>query len=78
MKSGFSEMLSELRREKGISQKKAAKDLEISQALLSHYENSDTRVGFIHIPYSKEQGKTPSMEMRDIIKALTVAIENLE
>ena len=39
MKKGFAEMLSELRRERGISQKKAAKDLEISQALLSHYEN---------------------------------------
>ena len=51
---------------------------DLLYTLLSHYENSDTRVGFIHIPYSKEQGKTPSMEMRDIIKALTVAIENLE
>lgn len=51
---------------------------DLLYALLSHFENSDTRVGFIHIPYSKEQGKTPSMEMRDIIKALTVAIENLE
>ena len=39
MRNSFSEMLSELRREKGISQKKAAKDLQISQALLSHYEN---------------------------------------
>ena len=51
---------------------------DLLYALLSHYENSDTRVGFIHVPYSKEQGKTPSMEMSDIIKALTVAIENLE
>lgn len=39
MKNSFAEILSELRRERGISQKKAAKDLEISQALLSHYEN---------------------------------------
>lgn len=39
MKNSFADMLSELRRERGISQKKAAKDLEISQALLSHYEN---------------------------------------
>ena len=51
---------------------------DLLYTLLSHYENSDTRVGFIHIPYSKEQGKTPSMEMGDIIKALTVAIENLQ
>ncbi len=39
MKSDFASMLSELRRERGISQKKAACDLEVSQALLSHYEN---------------------------------------
>ena len=39
MKSGFAKKLSLLRRQRGISQKKAAKDLGISQALLSHYEN---------------------------------------
>ena len=39
MKSSFSEMLSGLRREKGLSQRRAAADLGISQALLSHYEN---------------------------------------
>ena len=32
-------MLSRLRREKGLSQRKAAADLGVSQALLSHYEN---------------------------------------
>jgi len=39
MKSAFSEVLSSLRREKGLSQRNAASDLGISQALLSHYEN---------------------------------------
>jgi len=39
MKSAFSERLSALRREKGLSQRLAAADLCISQALLSHYEN---------------------------------------
>jgi len=39
MKSIFSETLSGLRREKGLSQRNAAADLGISQALLSHYEN---------------------------------------
>ena len=50
MKNSFSEMLSELRREKGISQKKAAKDLQISQALLSHYENGvrEPKFEFVH------------------------------
>ena len=35
----FSDTLSALRREKDISQRKAAADLNVSQALLSHYEN---------------------------------------
>jgi len=39
MKSAFSEALSSLRREKGLSQRNVAADLGISQALLSHYEN---------------------------------------
>ena len=46
--------------------------------LLAHYENSDVKVGFIHVPYSKEQNKEPSMEINDIIKGLTLAIENLD
>ena len=43
-------MLSELRHERGISQKKAAKDLQISQALLSHYENGvrEPKFEFVH------------------------------
>ena len=39
MKSNFSRVLSLLRQEKGVSQRKAAAELGISQALLSHYEN---------------------------------------
>ena len=39
MATDFSRTLSLLRKEKGISQRKAATDLDISQALLSHYEN---------------------------------------
>lgn len=35
----FSGRLTEQRKLKGVSQKQAASDLEISQALLSHYEN---------------------------------------
>ncbi len=34
----FSAKISMLRKEKGITQRKAAEDLQISQALLSHYE----------------------------------------
>ncbi len=39
MSIGFSEAFSRLRRERGISQRQAAADLGMSQALLSHYEN---------------------------------------
>lgn len=39
MPSDFSRTLALLRREKRISQRTAAGDLEVSQALLSHYEN---------------------------------------
>lgn len=39
MNADFSRVLSLLRQEKGISQRKAAAELGISQALLSHYEN---------------------------------------
>jgi len=39
MASDFSRTLALLRKEKKISQRTAAGDLEVSQALLSHYEN---------------------------------------
>ena len=41
----FSRTLSLLRQETGISQRKAAKELGISQALLSHYENGAREPG---------------------------------
>ena len=39
MKSVFSDRLSLMRRERELSQRSASADLNISQALLSHYEN---------------------------------------
>jgi len=39
MKSDFAMMLSSLRKDKGLSQRRVAEDLGVSQALLSHYEN---------------------------------------
>ena len=39
MQSDFAKRFRSLRTEKGLSQRRAAADLEISQALLSHYEN---------------------------------------
>lgn len=41
----FAENLSKLRKEKGMSQKEAAAGLNISQALLSHYENGIRECG---------------------------------
>ena len=43
--SKFATKLSQLRKERGISQKKAATDLGISQALLSHYEKGIRECG---------------------------------
>lgn len=43
--SKFAIILSKLRKERGISQKKAATDLGISQALLSHYEKGIRECG---------------------------------
>ena len=49
MNSDFSRCLSLLRQEKGISQRAAAKDLGISQALLSHYENGVREPGLAFV-----------------------------
>ena len=45
----FSGILSKLRKEQGISQRKAASDLNISQALLSHYENGVREPGLTFV-----------------------------
>ena len=45
MKADFSRVLTLLRKEKGISQKQAANELQISQALLSHYEKGIRECG---------------------------------
>ena len=41
----FSDTMAALRRERGLSQRAAAADLRISQALLSHYENGAREPG---------------------------------
>ena len=49
MNRKFPDILTSLRSERGISQRKAAADLGISQALLSHYENGvrEPRLDFV-------------------------------
>lgn len=51
---------------------------DLLYTLLAYFDGTPTRVGFLHIPYSKEQDKEPAMDMADMIKGLTVAIENLD
>lgn len=49
MNTDFSRSLALLRREKGVSQRAAAKELGISQALLSHYENGVREPGLAFV-----------------------------
>lgn len=51
---------------------------EVLYTLLWHFSGSDTRVGFIHIPYSEEQGKEPNIKMSNIVKALIETVRNID
>ena len=51
---------------------------DVLYTLLDKYKDKSVKVGFIHVPYSTEQNKEPSMKIDDIVKGLTVAIENLD
>lgn len=46
---------------------------DVFYSLLRHYADTDTKVGFIHIPYLPQQG-TPSLTLEDAVSALTAAI----
>ena len=45
MNKDFPRIMTLLRKERGLSQKQAAADLEVTQALLSHYENGKRECG---------------------------------
>lgn len=51
---------------------------DLLYSLLAHFDGNNTRVGFIHVPYSPEQGKEPCMSIDDIARGLVIAIENLD
>lgn len=51
---------------------------DLLYTLLARFENTKTRVGFIHVPYSTEQGKETCMEISDIAKGLALAIKHLD
>ena len=50
---------------------------DVLYTLLHRFDGTAVRVGFIHVPYLPAQG-TPNMELTDIVKALTAAIEALD
>ena len=49
MDRDFAQTMSQLRRARGYSQRRAAADLNISQALLSHYENGAREPGLLFV-----------------------------
>ena len=51
---------------------------DLLYTLLARYRETQTRVGFIHIPYSEDQNKTPSMALSDMIRGLIAAIESMD
>jgi transcriptional regulator with XRE-family HTH domain len=68
MNTAFPRILTLLRKERGISQKKASEELQISQALLSHYEKGIRECGldfvvraadFYHVSCDYLLGRTP-------------------
>ena len=49
---------------------------DVLYTLLHHYHGTQTKVGFIHVPYLPEQAKdgAPSLTLSEIVAALTAAI----
>ena len=50
---------------------------DLLYTLLARFDGSKIRIGFIHVPYSTDQNKKPSMPHSDIIKGLIIAIESI-
>lgn len=52
---------------------------DVLYRLLHEFHNTDTRVGFIHVPYLPEQAKStePSLPLEKIVEALTACIQVL-
>ena len=51
---------------------------DLLYTLLHRYRESGTRVGFVHIPYATEQGKTPAMDLSTLVKGLSAAIAAID
>ena len=52
---------------------------DLLYTLLHHYDGTDTRVGFVHIPYLPEQAGegVASLPLEDAVRGLTAAIQAL-
>ena len=50
---------------------------DLLYTVLTHFSETETKAGFIHVPYIPEQNKAPSMEVDEIIKGLEIAIKCL-
>ena len=52
---------------------------DVLYTLLHHYDGTDTRVGFVHIPYLPEQAGegVASLPLEDAVRGLTAAIQTL-
>jgi pyroglutamyl-peptidase len=51
---------------------------EVLYTVLAHFQDSELKAGFIHVPYSDDQNKQPSMNINLIVKGLTIAIETID
>ena len=49
---------------------------DVLYTLLHHFQGSDVRCGFIHVPWLPEQG-SPNLALEDIVAALTACIRAL-
>lgn len=90
MNSDFPRILTLLRKERGISQKQAAAELSVSQALLSHYEKGIRECGldfvvraadFYHVSCDYLLGRSPerngnTLQVDDIPELESVGKEN--
>lgn len=46
---------------------------DVLYSLLHHFSGTETKVGFIHVPYLPEQG-SPSLPLEDTVRALTAVV----
>ena len=51
---------------------------DLIYTILARFDGTDTRAGFIHIPYCTLQSKEPAMPLATIVSALVTAIKKLD